>query len=450
MLQGLFDETQHVKSNISGRIDFLYQECLCLFRAEMEVSSVDGDGGVDGLQVLPSWICELFASKTDSEHCDTSHSSFTSAAVAHLDAAIHKLDPFHPSLAGSLDRLQTAHSVLTGRLEFFRAEYEQLWGELQRLYHKLKGELCELEENYPLIKRESELIVSRICDSREFSSSLYEISRASLKRVLHCWRRIEKDRIESVSGSILLIGRLWNLLDTQESERFALDSQDLSLANLRILSNERTRLINFQHEKFKELYDTQQKELSRLMTALKWSNAKQTALLAGCAPYTADGLQFLSVQLATLQPKLELSLQIFTTISTRHTLIDRMRQFEKSASDPARLFRSSFQLLQEEKFRKTALPSLLNLENQLRELLSEFSRKFQEDFYQESEDSPYSAVLEEEISNRFVSSGIFGFDNHHNRKDRTPRYVTDTRKGTNNSNHPPPLLPQRRKLDKSL
>ena len=42
-----------------------------------------------------------------------------------------------------------------------------------------------------------------------------------------------------------------------------------------------------------------------------------------------------------------------------------MIKFEKDASDPGRLFRSSFQLVQEEKFRKTAFPSLVKLENDL-------------------------------------------------------------------------------------
>ena len=42
-----------------------------------------------------------------------------------------------------------------------------------------------------------------------------------------------------------------------------------------------------------------------------------------------------------------------------------MITFEKDASDPARLFKSSFQLVQEEKFRKTAFPTLVKLENEI-------------------------------------------------------------------------------------
>ena len=42
-----------------------------------------------------------------------------------------------------------------------------------------------------------------------------------------------------------------------------------------------------------------------------------------------------------------------------------MIDFEKSASDPRRLFRSSFQLVEEEKFRKTCFPTLMKLEQKL-------------------------------------------------------------------------------------
>ena len=108
-------------------------------------------------------------------------------------------------------------------------------------------------------------------------------------------------------------------------------------------------------------------------------------------------MQFLSIQLATLQPKLELSLSIIDAINSRYSLIGKMREFEKSASDPARLFRSSFQLLQEEKFRKTALPSLLNIEGQLKGLLHQFKSKFGEDFVYEAteaaaDDAPLCGV----------------------------------------------------------
>jgi hypothetical protein len=51
-----------------------------------------------------------------------------------------------------------------------------------------------------------------------------------------------------------------------------------------------------------------------------------------------------------------------------------MMDFEKSASDPRRLFRSSFQLLEEEKFRKTCYPTLLKMEERLSKLLNDWEK----------------------------------------------------------------------------
>ena len=42
-----------------------------------------------------------------------------------------------------------------------------------------------------------------------------------------------------------------------------------------------------------------------------------------------------------------------------------MIQFEKSASDPRRLFQSSFRLLEEDKWRKSCWPNLVKIEDQL-------------------------------------------------------------------------------------
>lgn len=42
-----------------------------------------------------------------------------------------------------------------------------------------------------------------------------------------------------------------------------------------------------------------------------------------------------------------------------------MIEFEKTASDPRRLFQPSFRLLEEEKWRKSCWPNLVKIEDQL-------------------------------------------------------------------------------------
>lgn len=447
--QTLWNGLQHLRALMEEEKRRLFAESFEMYKEEQEsLTSESSDQ-------LPHWIHSIFDTKNDPSF--TEDSSFTTAAISHLDAAIDQLDPFYPTLSSSLAKIESAHAILKGRLEIFKVEYETLWRDIGVLSSKLQP---FAPEEIRHVETECESILSN-------TNTDVSISRSCLRRVLGEWRKIEKERTESISGSILLIGRLWNLLETPSEERFPLSVQNLSLDNKTRLSNERNRLINFQQQKFKELYDAQVLELKKLMDALKWRNAKQEAVLSNCQSYTADGLQYLSCQLAILQPKLDLSLQIIASISARIALIAKMREFEKSASDPARLFRSSFQLLQEERFRKTALPSLLSLESQLKTQLNEYKTKFDEEFFYEDFESVYISVLEEEIAGRFMSAGIFGFDQSKQRKERqnstttgtngVPRYtgsnttnppVIATNNPSGTANRKIPNLPQRRKLDK--
>jgi hypothetical protein len=51
-----------------------------------------------------------------------------------------------------------------------------------------------------------------------------------------------------------------------------------------------------------------------------------------------------------------------------------MIAFEQTAKDPKRLFQSSFQLNEEEKFRRRAYPTLLKLETTLIEAIEKFEQ----------------------------------------------------------------------------
>ena len=59
--------------------------------------------------------------------------------------------------------------------------------------------------------------------------------------------------------------------------------------------------------------------------------------------------------------------------------------FEVSASDPKRLFRPSFQLIEEEKFRKTCYPNLFKLEAKLIASIIEFEKSDQQPFQFDNE-----------------------------------------------------------------
>lgn len=108
--------------------------------------------------------------------------------------------------------------------------------------------------------------------------------------------------------------------------------------------------------------------------------------------------------------------------------IKKMKAFEQSASDPRRLFRSSFQLLDEERFRKVAYPTLVKLEDVIRTRLMEVERvkgrPFVLDFGDDEEDhgresgenggdadfaEPYAEVLRREVEARYVNETVFAF-----------------------------------------
>lgn len=91
-----------------------------------------------------------------------------------------------------------------------------------------------------------------------------------------------------------------------------------------------------------------------------------------------------------------------------------MKAFELTAKDPNRLFGPSFRLMEEDRFRKTAYPSLLRLESQLEAELQSYKDRFQN----ETGDGEiwwqgrcFGEILSEERENRYINESIFEFTN---------------------------------------
>jgi Microtubule associated protein (MAP65/ASE1 family) len=83
--------------------------------------------------------------------------------------------------------------------------------------------------------------------------------------------------------------------------------------------------------------------------------------------------QLYEIELRRLRERQPATSIILALLDSRCALIEEMHTFEKSASDPRRLFQSSFRLLNEEKFRKNALPDLLRLEKSLLTAVSDYT-----------------------------------------------------------------------------
>ncbi|KAF9194888.1 carboxypeptidase C prc1 [Haplosporangium sp. Z 767] len=96
---------------------------------------------------------------------------------------------------------------------------------------------------------------------------------------------------------------------------------------------------------------------------------------------------------------------IYKLMMTRSNHIEKMIAFEHTARDPKRLFQSSFQLMEEDKFRRRAYPTLLKLENTLLGAIKKYEMDHGEDFMYEG--VPYMEILQAEIDHRHVNETVF-------------------------------------------
>ncbi|ORX93989.1 hypothetical protein K493DRAFT_408158 [Basidiobolus meristosporus CBS 931.73] len=127
--------------------------------------------------------------------------------------------------------------------------------------------------------------------------------------------------------------------------------------------------------------------------------------------------EILQVELAKLSQMYDKGLKIFETMKERKELIQKMIDFERTASDPKRLFRSSFQLNEEERWRKTAYPNLLKFEEQLIEAIMIYESEENVPFMHNG--ARYLETLQQEIADRPVNLSVFGFVNGQATKPRS-------------------------------
>lgn len=155
-------------------------------------------------------------------------------------------------------------------------------------------------------------------------------------------------------------------------------------------------LINEQNRLFDEIYERTSKQLIEIYNVLGKESIDY--------PKTEDSLVEMRRQLDKYENAKEKHDDIVEFLKKRKGLLIRMTEFEVLASDPRRLFKSSFQLNTEEKFRNSAYPSLLKIEEAL------FDRI---DFFEESygpfvhDGIPYKAILKHEIDNRIINRTVF-------------------------------------------
>ncbi|KAJ3218381.1 hypothetical protein HDU67_005930 [Dinochytrium kinnereticum] len=122
------------------------------------------------------------------------------------------------------------------------------------------------------------------------------------------------------------------------------------------------------------------------------------------SPLTLETIDF---EISKLEERLKREKPLLELIEDRYTFIQKLKDFERSASDPQRLFQPSFRLLEEEKFRKTGVPTLLSKEEKLRRAVLAFEHSNYPFSY---EGARWLEVMDREIGERFVNEALVVFD----------------------------------------
>ena len=176
--------------------------------------------------------------------------------------------------------------------------------------------------------------------------------------------------------------------------------EQLPLGALEELSSQVSslRLLHFQKE-----WESELELLEKIWTLIPEQRCNFTL---PTDPYTPQAIEALREEISRLTPLHILAQSIQEALQRREQFIEEMKVFESKASDPARLFRSSFQLNQEERFRKTAYPTLLKVEGELSDSLAKYQAASGGVRWQGGQ---IEEMLERQINERYVSKTFFKF-----------------------------------------
>lgn len=259
-----------------------------------------------------------------------------------------------------------------------RCELDSLNAERERMETKRQLYYDEIERIGKAIKRSAAFTFEeKICE---------------LKRMAEEMRNEMEDRSSRHDALLKEIRRREGYLGQGEKELpDGLDDESMGsiVSYNEHLKKEQARL-------FDEIFDRTREELTQICgifgIGLEEYDRSEKAL---------DAMRAL---VESLIPKKERFVEISESIQRRRALLARMTEFEKAASDPKRLFKSSFQLNMEEKFRNSAYPSLLKMEEALFEMIDSYERQFGTFMY---ENMQYRMALKNEIENRIINKTVF-------------------------------------------
>jgi hypothetical protein len=275
-----------------------------------------------------------------------------------------------------LNKLRDVLNTYKGLKEVKEKERNRMVKEIRKCYTMLGiKEYDEIGE--AILHKPDEVKIVDVEEKYKWIKALVEKRKGEVKELLEAIDDIR----ELLGGSV----KKEHALQTEITD----ENIKLLESHLKELREEESRL-------FDEIFEKTHQELDEICRIF--------GLRVGEYGRTRNDLNAMRMRINTMMPKKVLYLKCRFNIERRETLIGKMIEFEKVASDPKRLFKSSFQLLSEEKFRKNAVPNLLKIEDELLREINKYEEEFGAFIYQEN---LYKSFLEKEIKDRIVNKTVF-------------------------------------------
>ncbi|KAJ3068423.1 hypothetical protein HDU98_008387 [Podochytrium sp. JEL0797] len=168
------------------------------------------------------------------------------------------------------------------------------------------------------------------------------------------------------------------------------------------------RLIGDIRALWSELEVDENERVALVEDVTKIGEEEQDAFWDRCKPiYSPTALSEMLKEIANVTLRRERSIKIRKLIQERKEFIQKLIEFEKAAQDPSRFSGSSIRLLEEEKFRKSALPNLKKMENSIRKQLNEFEEATDHAFTVDNQ--PYLEILDNEVKDRLSNASVLVF-----------------------------------------
>ncbi|KAJ3055135.1 hypothetical protein HK097_011372 [Rhizophlyctis rosea] len=246
-----------------------------------------------------------------------------------------------------------------------------------------------------------------------------QVLRERKEGVLAEWER----RKGLVRAVVKEIGMFWDELEVEDDERREL-KEDVEMLDEYLALAEELRVR--WREEMEAKVDGLLGQLGDLWEKCRVSDEDQGLFMSSLKTnlYSPVTVELLIQEIERLTARYEKYGAILEKIQQREDLLKKMLEFEKTASDPRRLFRSSFQLNEEERFRKTCFPTLMKMENALKVDVAQFEIDNGPGAVVEWKGERFLDLMEREISERFINETVFfigaGHNQSQNRNGVTP------------------------------